>query len=553
MCRTLPAILLGPALALCVLGCDREAGGPPAPAAGGYILISIDTLRADHLGLYGYQRDTSPFLDALGARSVVFDHAFAQIPGTLPSHMSLFTGLYPEEHGVYPPDGVLPEGIVSLPELFRRAGYRTAGFTEGGYVAGRYGFARGFEEFSDAHTGEESDVERTLQRGLSFLERHGAEPFFLFLHTYAVHDPYRPPPGYAERYWQEPPVDTFPPTGPELTAYNRRGGRPPLPPRAVEYYQALYDGSIRYVDDVLARFFARLEAMELAASTTVIVTSDHGEEFLEHGRFVHEQVYRESVHVPLLVYGPGFRPRRVGTPVELVDLAPTLVELARLKAPAAASAFSGETLAPLIRGGPEPRRASAYAASFLDPVRTLVVAEGGRLHQLLRYQGRNDREGTWISLTHTFDPPADGRLRLQALSFHEARELAVVAGGDVLATADLRPKEWRQLTMDLPPARLSDTVSLRTEGCTVPRDIGFNDDARCLSFRVKGLPIDRSELYDLLADPAQQTNLGASEPALAERLRTALERLDLRPRTDRQAAPLDPALEQRLRALGYLQ
>ncbi|MGB5400530.1 MAG: sulfatase-like hydrolase/transferase, partial [Thermoanaerobaculia bacterium] len=156
---------LAGSLLLLTLGCEAEPTKTLAPTRG-FILISIDTLRADHLSCYGYTRVTSPFIDTLAARGVLFENAFVQLPGTLPSHMSIFTGLYPAEHGVYPPDGVLSPEIPTLPEIFQANGFRTGGFTEGGYVDGDYGFARGFEVFSDRAGQVESDVEETFGRGL---------------------------------------------------------------------------------------------------------------------------------------------------------------------------------------------------------------------------------------------------------------------------------------------------------------------------------------------------------------------------------------------------
>lgn len=147
----------------------------------GYILISIDTLRADHLGCYGYHKPTSPFLDSLASKGALFERVFVQYPATLVSHMSLFTGLYPLEHGVYPPSAVLSAEIETLPERFLSAGFKTSGHTEGGFVAGEYGFARGFSDFTDTPYSDDRDIERTFDRGIEFLSRlEPMDRFFLF-------------------------------------------------------------------------------------------------------------------------------------------------------------------------------------------------------------------------------------------------------------------------------------------------------------------------------------------------------------------------------------
>ena len=148
---------------------------PPVPTGDGFeprptrgvILISLDTVRADHLSCYGYERRTTPFLESLAERSVLFERAVAQYPSTLISHMSMFTGFYPRQHGVFPPAAVLSPEIETMPERLQAAGLRTAGHTEGGYVSGAYGFERGFEEFTDTPYADDTDVERTFERGLA--------------------------------------------------------------------------------------------------------------------------------------------------------------------------------------------------------------------------------------------------------------------------------------------------------------------------------------------------------------------------------------------------
>src|SRR5512143_1530550 len=185
------ALALG-ALGALVVACAGPR--PEAPAAAprptrGVVLISIDALRADRLGPYGAARPTTPFLDRLARRAVVFENAFSEIPSTLPSHLSMFTGLYPSQHGVRPPSDVLAAAIPTLPELLAAAGVRTFGHSEGGYVQGGYGFARGFEEWTDTPYAADTDVERTFARGLDSLARvRPGERFFLVLHSYTVHD-----------------------------------------------------------------------------------------------------------------------------------------------------------------------------------------------------------------------------------------------------------------------------------------------------------------------------------------------------------------------------
>ncbi|MDH3403502.1 MAG: sulfatase [Acidobacteriota bacterium] len=347
----------------------------------GFILISIDTLRADHLGAYGYPLDTSPFFDEFSERGTLFTNAIVQLPGTLPSHMSIFTGLYPAEHGVYPPDSVLSPEIRTLPEAFQAAGYRTAGFTEGGYVAGHYGFERGFDTFRAVNTGKPGAAGRTFDLVRDWIDTlEEGDKFFVFVHTYEVHDPYIAMEPFGRNSWPGEPPDTWEPTGANLTAASL--GELPVTPEAVRYFGALYDAGIRYVDEVLRGFMEHLWAADLARDTTVIITSDHGEEFLEHGSFVHRQVYNETLHVPLLIRRLGQRRgARVSRLVQSVDLAPTLLDLAGIRR--SGMTPSGTSLVPLLRGARQATGAEAYAEGMSVPTRTLYRQTDSGLYQLL--------------------------------------------------------------------------------------------------------------------------------------------------------------------------
>ncbi len=344
----LPAAALLVLLALpgCGDGGPAPSAAPAPPPTRGYLLISHDPLGAKHLGAYGSERPTSPFFDSLAGRGVLFENAFVQYPSTLVSHMSIFTGLYPQQHGVFPPSFRLSPEIPTLPERFAQAGFRTAGHTEGGFVGRGYGFARGFDEFTDPRFRDTTDIEKTFEKGLAFLRGLAPEErFFLFLHTYSVHDPYLPPEPYASMFWPDEP-----PPGPDRLPIRRvNAGLFGVDERLLEYYEALYDGGVRYADSVLESFFAELGELGLDSQTTVVITSDHGEEFRQHGRVGHTQVYPETLHVPLLVLHPELGTgRRVRELVQSIDVAPTLLELAGAPPLEAAS---GRSLVPLIVGG----------------------------------------------------------------------------------------------------------------------------------------------------------------------------------------------------------
>lgn len=530
------------------LASSPEAGFEPAPTRG-YILISIDTLRADRVGAYGYARDTTPFLDRLAARGTLFERAIAQFPSTLPSHLSILTGLYPREHGVVPPVHVLAPEIPTVPELFRAAGFRTAGFTEGGYMKGYFGFARGFEVWRDDDTTAETDVERTFAAGLEFLRGVGKEErFLLFLHTYAVHDPYDPPARFRELYWRgPPPEDAFPPTGPELAAVNERGLAPS--PEVVAYLSALYDGSVRYVDAQVESLFAELERTGLLAESTVILFSDHGEEFLEHGKLAHTQTYHELLHIPLLLLHPAQKaPLRLGALVEGIDLAPTLLDLADLSGPP----MSGRSLVPLLRQPDTPGRTSAFAegesrAGGVSRVR--YRAGDGELLQLVRSRPEADRDGAWITRRLVFDTSGES-LAFDAVSFAGERELAVAVDGRNLP-ALLLGGAWRRVTLDL-GGRGPHRVTLEAADCRSPAELGLGDDPRCLSFKIGGFTPERFELFDVAADPLGQRDLSRRRQEATRALRAELRAIVHTPRAAGAPGELTAEHVKALRALGYL-
>jgi len=316
------------------------ADGPHRPNV---LLVSIDTLRADHVGCYGATGARTPNLDRLAARGLRCADASAQAPYTLPSHASILTGQFPSVHGVVAHESTL--GAVrstSLAELLARAGYATRAFTAGGFVNAAFGLDQGFDGFSEIDPIREADSHyyRTLARKhglaqatqlleeqgfaavLRWLDAAGPEPFFLFLHTYTVHD-YDGPRRFLTCSSVEcahPRVALRTETPEEAAAYT---------PEMRAHVQHLYDGALAYTDERLGTILARLEARGLLEETLVVVTSDHGEEFFEHGNLQHGRtLYEELLSIPLLFAGPGVPARTLERPAMQIDVAPTV--LARL-------------------------------------------------------------------------------------------------------------------------------------------------------------------------------------------------------------------------------
>ena len=290
------------------------------------VLISLDTVRADHLGLYGYQRPTSPNLDRFASTAVVFERAVGQTAWTLPAHASMFSGLYPGELGLdtYPATRRIPRSAKMLAEVFHEHGYLTAGFTGGGFVAGSWGFARGF----DIYTTGGRRFEHNLGQALGWLTANKTRRFFLFLHGYDAHRPY-----YSEPHDKK--AVRLPAALPDqLDGYCPDNASRPNAKRLARIL-SYYDAAIHHADTSLARLFSALDQASLRNDTIVLVTADHGEEFFEHGHCDHVRfLYDETIHVPLLVRIPGVQAHRVKVLVPAtVTVANTLLELVGIAPP----------------------------------------------------------------------------------------------------------------------------------------------------------------------------------------------------------------------------
>jgi choline-sulfatase len=324
------APLLAAALAALAVACgggdEGAADGPGVGALAGknLLLVTIDTLRADHLGSYGDDRATTPNLDALAAGGTRFEHAYTAVPLTLPSHSVMFTGRRPFTTGVRV-NGIhyLDEAERTLAERFRDAGYDTGATVSAYVMVSKFGLAQGFDVYEDSLTMDdvyrfyaEIPADEAVRRFQRWLDRRSSKrPFFAWLHLFDPHQPYAPPAPWNERFADDP-----------------------------------YRGEIAFTDSQLGVLLADLEARGLTADTAVVVTSDHGEAFGEHGEEGHGLLaYEETLRVPLLFHAPEVvaAGRVVGERVSLYDLTPTLVELFGLDA---GTLLPGRSLVPALTG-----------------------------------------------------------------------------------------------------------------------------------------------------------------------------------------------------------
>lgn len=321
-----------------------------APAERDYVfIICADTLRADHLPVYGYNRDTAPNIDEFSRDAAVFENAFAHSPWTMPSHMSLFTALYEYNHGVKK-DGTLDPSKPFLVEALSRK-FATRGINGGGYLKGLFGFYRGFDYYrSYGRCGAKPDSAKwlfTLAR--EDLEQKSFPAVFYFLHSYQIHAPYQPPRKFLN-YFNPTPLKRKMNTPHNLNL--KTSSREEID-TARKNAVDLYDGEIRAFDHWFGEFTAYLKKKNIYDKAMIIFLSDHGEEFFEHKGWGHSHaLYNEVTRVPLIVKFPGqrFKGRRVTHAVGLIDVMPTVLNYYRISEPGKDVEIDGRDLVPVIEG-----------------------------------------------------------------------------------------------------------------------------------------------------------------------------------------------------------
>jgi arylsulfatase A-like enzyme len=372
------------ALALAFALWQLLSGRPSSPSPPNVLLILVDTLRADHLGAYGYHRNTSPNLDSIAQRGIVVDAAQSVAPWTNPAIVSLFTGLYPE--AVLPTmrhreaiRQAIPASLDTLAQRLKGAGYRTVALVDHPGIAPDLNFGAGFEVFERLYLDSEvgawqlSEADYVLERVQEHLQASSEAPLFLYLHVVYPHRPYEPPPSHQSLFGP----------GFESTRYLEREGM-----------INMYDAEIRYTDDLIGRIDDSLLDSGLDDTTWMLVTSDHGEAFWEHDKAEHgNTLFEELLHIPMILLPPGGRstePARIQTRVSLVDVLPTVLDIAGVEI---SGVLDGQSLLGLIRGeNPGPKRPIfgesphsgdlSRAAVYRGPYKYLSGARGEVLYDL---------------------------------------------------------------------------------------------------------------------------------------------------------------------------
>ena len=339
------------------------------------VLVTIDTLRPDHLGCYGYASIRTPTIDGLARAGVRFTQAYTPVPITLPAHTALLTGQYPLATGIHDFTGnKLPAQAITLAKILRDHGYTTAAFIGAAVLDSRFGLNQGFDTYFDhfdfGHM-EEVHLDAIKRRGdqvvdeaLKWLSLNPQRPFFVWIHLYDPHAPYNPPELFASRYRARP-----------------------------------YDGEIAFADAQLGRFFAALRQRGIFDDSLIALVSDHGESLGEHGEKTHGFfIYNSTLHVPMIVRVPGVVPRAVPDEVSLVDVLPTLLQALKIPTP---SSVQGRSLLSLVMGRPAENPSNLYAESYPP-----LLHFGWNLLQGLQWQGLKYIETTRPEL---YDTRADPR------------------------------------------------------------------------------------------------------------------------------------------------
>jgi arylsulfatase A-like enzyme/Tfp pilus assembly protein PilF len=439
------------------------------------LLISLDTLRADRLGVYGYSPAMTPRLDALAARGLRFAQATTVVPLTLPAHSSLFTGVFPPRHGVRDNGGFyLADDQVTLAEVLREKGYRTGGFVSSFVLDARWGIQQGFEHYFDDFDLSKFDqapgmdaIQRpgreTVDEALRWLGQDRARPFFAWVHLYDPHAPYEAGEPYASR---------FPPTA-----------------------SGAYDAEIAATDALVGRLFDALEIEDRLRETLVVVVGDHGEMLGEHGEQTHGFfVYDAAMHIPLLVAGPSVPTRVVSEQVRIVDVMPTVLDLLGYETPAS---VQGASLTPLARG---------------ERLDLLALTESWypRYHY------------GWSELTAL----QDGRYKLIRAPRRELYDLR----DDPHETVDLVAREGRRAdamerALDALVSRVGSTAAghrpahMDAETAEKLEALGYvagGFSARHLEDRPRGDPKDKIGLYNLLKQAGGASAAGRVDEAIAK-------------------------------------
>ena len=402
------------------------------------ILISVDTLRADHLGCYGYSRETSPNIDSLASSGALFHKTYANSPWTLPSHVSILTSLHGVQHQVYQEDEKMDPSLITLADILRTHGFYCAGFTGGGFISSSYGFAKGFDNYNEEEGGllRQDSAAQVCNVASEWLERHQDKDFFLFLHTYQPHDPYACPSPYKEMFLDEKAKWRH------INLMGHLGGRRAIYRELSEEERqniiSLYDAEIRYTDErLIGSLVEKLKELSLYDRALIVFISDHGEEFFDHQAWGHGQsLYEESLKVPLIIKFPGskYRGVKIDPIVSLVDVMPTILEEVGIDV--STHALDGKSLMPFLKG--KEKRDRTFLADVGENILSLplplrIAMNSGQNKLIVNKTSKEEKVEPFL-----YPPPEIQPLELYDLAEDSTEKKNIVSQKPALATQLVR-------------------------------------------------------------------------------------------------------------------
>lgn len=360
-----PAFLLGILLVSFTIWISTQS--KPVCTDCNVLIVAYDALQAAHVSHLGYKRETTPTLDVLAKEGVSFANAISPSSWTVPSYMSIFTGLYPSQHKVVNKFtkfnqnekiisnlNKLSPNVETLAQVFKANGYITGGFTGDAGVHSMFGYNKGFDVYTDEKTF--GSIQNASDHALNWLKKNKNKQFFMFLHGYDSHGQFKVPDNYKGKFMPKNYDGPYKGTNKEQRDLREEGlekGSINLSSQDVEFWRGWYDSKIRDADDRFAKFWSEFAKMGLAKNTLVVILSDHGTEFYEHKRFDHgHTLYDELVHIPLVFLGPGIKKSlKVKEQVTTIDLAPTILELMGINpSQQYKSQMQGKSLANFLKG-----------------------------------------------------------------------------------------------------------------------------------------------------------------------------------------------------------
>jgi arylsulfatase A-like enzyme len=537
------------------------------------ILISIDTLRADHLGCYGYPLPTSPNIDALANDAVLFSTTIAQAPSTTPSHASIFTSRIPVHHGAKRSTNqpISPQ-VPTMAEMLRENGYSTISFNGGGQVAAEFGFDRGFDLYESFSANQPFGEQ--VKSATDWMAAHPDNKFFMFLHSYEAHAPYDPEPEHLALF-DSGYTGSLPPNISFTLLRRINDGQLDLTDQDAQHIKHAYDGEIRSVDEALGALLEYLKSVGSYDDTIVIFTSDHGEELGDHGQFGKHtySLYDEVLRVPFILKLPGNRlaSTRVDDQIRGIDLLPTVLDLIDIEAP---EGLEGQSLAPLMLGHGE---APPFAVSQQDTedaipptairsdkhkliIRPPILDDENRLSQWFRDRAEFDYRSTVITL-----PIASAGERGSVEILFDGMSGPVVEIGPdrqnvtLIKSMNIRPMlpmNAGEVKEEAPANALSSrTITVRsTLPCIELEKPPPDTDESCVSFRL----FNPNDFYLIDQDPAEQQNVYEDSTYLVEieDLRAHMLQVltqGMHTVDGDSRAVFEPETLEQLKSLGYIQ